>query len=63
MTIKLIEKTRQTRMIVGIKEYPFYKPTIDALIAVYGGKEEKRNSRCIYFVINVDLLNNRSEEE
>ena len=63
MTMKLIEKTRQTRMIVGIKEYPFYKHTIDALITVYGGKEEKRNSRCIYFVINADVLNNRRAEE
>lgn len=35
------------------------KKYIDAQIALNGGYEEKRNSRFVYFIVNVDLMNKK----
>ena len=61
MEMTLIEKAGQTRTRIkcGVKDYPRYESTIMAYIAMYGGKQERRNARNIYFIVNADLLGGR----
>lgn len=59
MELQLIEEENKTRIKCRIKDYKEMKEYIDALIALHGGKEEKRNSRYVYIVIDADLLNGR----
>ena len=56
MEMTLIEKTDQTRIKCSVKNYPKYESTIKAYIALYGGEEERRNARNIYFIVNANLL-------
>lgn len=57
MELSLIEKTRQTRIKVALKELPKYKKLINTYISIHGGREEKRNKRFVYFIVDADLLN------
>lgn len=59
MELTLIEKTGQTRIRCSVKDYSRYESTIMACIAVYGGKQERRNARNFYFIVNADLLGGR----
>jgi len=57
MELQLIEKTRQTRIKVSIKNLSVYKKLIDSYISRFGGYEEKRNKRFVYFIVEADLMN------
>ena len=63
MELQLIQETRHTRIKCPLKEYPAFKRLIASYIALYGGREEKRSSRFIYFVVEADLLNRKKEQK
>ncbi len=63
MELQLIEKTRKTRIKVPLKQLSVYKKLIDSYIALYGGKEEKRSSKYVYYIIEADLLNRKKESK
>ena len=63
MRMVLIESNRHTKIVVTLKSYPAYKTYINTLIALYGGKEIKRNSRYVHIEIFEDLLNKKRREE
>lgn len=57
MELSLIENTRQTRIKVSKKEFPYCKAIIEVYNKLYGVEFEKSNSRYIYYIVNADLLN------
>ena len=52
----LIEKTNQTRIKVSIKKLPQYERIIKAYIQVHGGREERRTTRYVYFLVDANLF-------
>ena len=57
MELHLIENTRHTRIKVPLNQLSVYKKLIDSFIFRYGGREEKRNKRFVYYIVEADLLN------
>ena len=63
MELSLIEKTKHTKIKVGVKRLKMFAGFIHGYIAKYGGREISRNSRFAYFEINADLLNSKRCEQ
>lgn len=58
MEMELMGKD-ETRIKCTLKSYHKYRTVIDSYIRLYGGEEESRNRRFIYFIIHADLLNRK----
>lgn len=58
MELELMGKD-ETRIKCTLKNYHENKTLIDSYIRLYGGEEESRNRRYIYFIIHADLLNRK----
>ncbi len=56
MELTLIEKTNQTRIKVSLKKLPQYERIIKAYIQTHGGREERRTTRYVYFIIDADVI-------
>ena len=56
MELTLIEKTNQTRIKVILKKLPQYEHVIMAYILTHGGREERRTTRYVYFIIDADVI-------
>jgi hypothetical protein len=56
MELTLIEKTNQTRIKVSLKKLPLYERIIKAYIQAHGGREERRTTRYVYFIIDADVI-------
>lgn len=63
MELTLIEKTNQTRIKVSLKKLPQYERIIRAYIRVHGGREERRTTRYVYFIINADIIYKQKSKE
>ena len=59
MEMTLIEKTGQTRIKCSLKAYPMYAAIIDSYIAMHGGRKERETKRCVYYLIDADLLSKK----
>lgn len=56
MELTLIENTNQTRIKVSLKKLPQYERIIRAYIQAHGGREERRTTRYVYFIIDADVI-------
>lgn len=56
MELTLIEKTNQTRIKVSLKKLLQYERIIRAYIQMHGGREERRTTRYVYFIIDADII-------
>lgn len=63
MELTLIEKTNQTRIKVSLKKLPKYECIINTYIRVHGGREERRTTRYVYFIINADIIYKQTSRE
>jgi len=63
MELTLIEKTNQTRIKVSLKKLPKYERIINTYIRVHGGREERRTTRYVYFIINADIIYKQTSRE
>ena len=62
MELELIGE-KETRIKCPLKNYTKMKTLINSYLHLYGGKEEKKNSRYIYFIVHADLLNRKRSGE
>lgn len=56
MELMLIEKTNQTRIKVSIKQLSLYSSIIMGYISIYGGYEDHRTSKYVYYIIDANIL-------
>ena len=59
MEMTLVEKTNQTRIKVSLKKLPLYERIIKSYIRAHGGREERRTTRYVYFLIDADIIYSR----
>ena len=59
MVMTLIEGKNQTRIKVSLKKLPQYEQIIKAYIAAHGGREERRTTRYVYFIIDANIIYRR----
>lgn len=57
--LTLIENTNQTRIKVSLKKLPQYERIIKAYIAAHGGREERRTTRYVYFIVDANIIYRR----
>ena len=56
MEMTLIENTNQTRIKVSLKKLPQYDRIIKAYLAAHGGREERRTTRYVYYIIDANII-------
>jgi len=56
MEMTLVEKTNQTRIKVSLKKLPLYERIIKSYIRAHGGREERRTTRYVYFLVDANLF-------
>lgn len=56
MEMTLIENTNQTRIKVSLKKFSQYERIIKAYMAAHGGREERRTTRYVYYIIDANII-------